>query len=56
MYVASLASVLGAGAVLHLLCFSDQQPGDWALARSQQEIRDSFADGWDVVGSSRPRS
>ncbi len=49
-YVASLASVLGAGAVLHLLCFSDQQPGDMGPRRvSQQEIRDSFADGWDVV-------
>jgi SAM-dependent methyltransferase len=50
MYVASLASVLEPGAVLQLLCFSDQQPGDLGPRRvSQQELRDSFADGWDVV-------
>jgi SAM-dependent methyltransferase len=50
MYVASLASVLEPGAVLQLLCFSDQQPGDLGPRRvSQQELRDSFADDWDVV-------
>jgi SAM-dependent methyltransferase len=49
-YVASLASVLEPGGVLHLLCFSDRQPGDMGPRRvSQQELRDSFADGWDVV-------
>jgi SAM-dependent methyltransferase len=49
MYVASLASVLEPGGVLHLLCFSDRQPGDMGPRRvSQQELRDSFAEGWDV--------
>ena len=50
MYVASLASVLEPGSMLHLLCFSDLQPGDLGPRRvSQQELRDSFAEGWDVV-------
>jgi ubiquinone/menaquinone biosynthesis C-methylase UbiE len=49
IYVASLASVLEPGGVLHLLCFSDRQPGSFGPRRvSQQELRDSFADGWDV--------
>ena len=50
MYVASLASVLEPGGVLHLLCFSDRQPGDMGPRRvTQRELRDAFADGWDVV-------
>jgi SAM-dependent methyltransferase len=49
IYVASLASVLEPAGVLHLLCFSDRQPGSFGPRRvSQQELRDSFADGWDV--------
>jgi ubiquinone/menaquinone biosynthesis C-methylase UbiE len=49
VYVASLASVLEPGGVLHLLCFSDRQPGSFGPRRvTQQELRDSFADGWDV--------
>jgi SAM-dependent methyltransferase len=50
VYVASLASVLETGGVLHLLCFSDRQPGTMGPRRvSEQELRDSFADGWRVV-------
>jgi SAM-dependent methyltransferase len=50
VYVASLASVLEPGGVLHLLCFSDRQPGIMGPRRvTQQELRDSFADGWDVA-------
>ena len=49
IYVASLASVLEPGGVLHLLCFSDRQPGDPGPRRvTQQELRDAFVDGWDV--------
>jgi SAM-dependent methyltransferase len=49
VYVASLATVLAPGGVLQLLCFSDLQPGSFGPRRvTQQEIRDSFADGWDV--------
>jgi SAM-dependent methyltransferase len=47
VYVASLA--LAPGGVLQLLCFSDLQPGTFGPRRvTQQEIRDSFDDGWDV--------
>jgi SAM-dependent methyltransferase len=50
VYVASLASVLEPGGVLHLLCFSERQPGVIGPRRvTQQELRDSFADGWQVV-------
>jgi SAM-dependent methyltransferase len=49
VYVASLASALEPGGVLYLLCFSDRQPGSFGPRRvTQQELRDSFADGWDV--------
>ena len=58
MYVASLASVLGPGAVLHLLCFSDQQPGDMGPRRVSQQaalaIPSPTAGTW--WRSSRPRS
>ena len=49
VYVASLASALERGGVLHLLCFSDRQPGSFGPRRvTQQELKHSFADGWDV--------
>jgi SAM-dependent methyltransferase len=48
-YVASLASVLGTGGVIHLLCFSEHTPGDWGPRRvTQAELREAFADGWQV--------
>ncbi len=48
-YVASLAAALEPGGRLHMLVFSDQEPGDWGPRRiSQHEIRASFAAGWEV--------
>lgn len=48
-YVASLASVVEPGGVLHLLCFSDQVPGEDGPRRiSQAELREAFDDGWEV--------
>jgi SAM-dependent methyltransferase len=48
-YVASLASALEPGGTLHLLCFSDRQPGTFGPRRvTQQELRDAFTDGWDI--------
>jgi len=48
-YVDSLRAVLPPGGHLHLLCFSDRQPGDWGPRRvSQDEIRASFREGWRV--------
>jgi cyclopropane fatty-acyl-phospholipid synthase-like methyltransferase len=49
MFVRSLMEVLRAGGLLHLLCFSDEQPGTEGPRRvSQQEIRDAFHAGWNV--------
>jgi SAM-dependent methyltransferase len=48
-YVASLASALAPGGTLHLMCFSDLEPGTMGPRRvTQQELHDAFAGGWDV--------
>jgi len=48
-YVESLAGVVAPGGVLHLLCFSELTPGDVGPRRvTQAELREAFADGWDV--------
>jgi len=48
-YVASLASDLRPGGVLHLLCFSEETAGDYGPRRvTRTELRDAFADGWVV--------
>jgi SAM-dependent methyltransferase len=50
VYVASLATALGPGGVLHLLCFSDRQPGAMGPRRvTQQELQAAFVDGWEIV-------
>ena len=49
VFVQGLAEVLRHGGLLHLLCFSDEEPGTEGPRRvSQQEIRDAFQDGWKV--------
>lgn len=46
-YVGSVTDVIRPGGHLHLLCFSDAQPGILGPRRvSERELRDSFADGW----------
>jgi SAM-dependent methyltransferase len=48
-YVASLAAAIEPGGVVHLLCFSENTPGDWGPRRvTQAELREAFADGWTV--------
>ena len=48
-YVASLASLMRAGATCYLLCFSDRQPGDAGPRRiSQDELTAAFGDGWAI--------
>ena len=48
-YVASLTDVLPSGGRLYILCFSDEEPGTEGPRRiAQQEIRDAFADGWQI--------
>jgi SAM-dependent methyltransferase len=47
--VSSLRAATASGGRYYLLCFTDQQPGEWGPRRvSQDEIRASFADGWRV--------
>jgi SAM-dependent methyltransferase len=49
LYVASLAEAVPQGGRLHLLCFSERQPGDWGPRRvTQDEIRIAFSEGWNV--------
>lgn len=49
-YVDSLRSVLQPGGRYFMLCFSDQQPGEWGRVRkvTRDAIIISFADGWQV--------
>jgi SAM-dependent methyltransferase len=49
VFVNGLAEVLRTGGRLFILCFSEEEPGDFGPRRvSQKEIRDSFRDGWTV--------
>jgi cyclopropane fatty-acyl-phospholipid synthase-like methyltransferase len=48
-YVASLAAAVRSGGRYFMMCFSDEQPGDWGPRRvSQAEIRAAFATDWRV--------
>ena len=48
-YVESLRSAIRPGRRYFMLCFSDKEPGDWGPRRvTEQEIRDSFAEGWTI--------
>ncbi len=54
VFVRGLADVLPSGGLLHVLCFSDEEPGTEGPRRvSRQEIRDAFRDGWKVQGIER---
>jgi SAM-dependent methyltransferase len=49
VFVQGLAAVLRHEGRLHILCFSDQEPGtDGPRRVTQQEIRDAFDVGWKV--------
>jgi hypothetical protein len=49
--VASLASVTGPGALLHILCFSDAGPDTGPHPVSEDDLRAAFGQGmgWTVV-------
>ena len=48
-FVESLASVVREGGRYFMLCFSDEEPPGWGPRRiTQAEMREAFADGWDV--------
>jgi cyclopropane fatty-acyl-phospholipid synthase-like methyltransferase len=49
VFVEGLAEVLRSGGSLFILCFSEDEPGDFGPRRvTQKEIRDSFSNGWTV--------
>ena len=48
-YVTAVHTTLRPGGHLHLMCFSDRQPGDWGPRRvTEHELRSSFGDGWHI--------
>lgn len=48
MYVASLAAVAEPGTLLHVIVFSEHEPGSDGPRRvTREELRDAFADGWE---------
>ena len=48
-FVKSLAATVEPDGRYFMLCFSDQQPGDWGPRRvSRAEIQSSFTDGWRI--------
>jgi cyclopropane fatty-acyl-phospholipid synthase-like methyltransferase len=53
-YVAAVHAALRPGGHLHLMCFSDRQPGDWGPRRiTDGELRAAFGSGW-RIGSLAP--
>jgi SAM-dependent methyltransferase len=48
-FTESLGRVIRPGGTYFLMCFSDQEPGDWGPRRvTQAEIRSVFSDGWRI--------
>jgi SAM-dependent methyltransferase len=48
-YVTAVHDVLHPGGHLHLMCFSDRQPGDWGPRRvTEGELRTAFRAGWRI--------
>jgi SAM-dependent methyltransferase len=48
-YVVALHAALRPGGHLHLMCFSDRQPGDWGPHRiTEGELRAAFGAGWRI--------
>ena len=55
VFVKSLATVLAPGGNYFMLCFSEQNPGEYPLPRriTQEEIRETFREGW-LINSIKP--
>lgn len=49
-FAMSLVTVLAPGGRYFMLCFGDQNPGDYPLPRRirEREIRETFRDGWHI--------
>jgi cyclopropane fatty-acyl-phospholipid synthase-like methyltransferase len=55
-FVRNLKAILLPGGCYFMLCFSDQQPGEWGPRRvSRAEIESSFADGWHINSCTQSR-
>ena len=55
-YVTAVHAVIRPGGHLHLMCFSDRQPGDWGPRRvSEDELRAAFGSGWRIDSLARDR-
>jgi cyclopropane fatty-acyl-phospholipid synthase-like methyltransferase len=49
LFVNNLAAILPHGGKYFMLCFSDREPAGYGPRRvSEQEIRESFRDGWSI--------
>jgi SAM-dependent methyltransferase len=48
-YVSAVSAVLRPGGHLHLMCFSDREPGDWGPRRvTEGELHTAFDSGWEI--------
>ena len=48
-YVTAVHAVVRPGGHLHLMCFSDRQPGDWGPRRvTEGDLRAAFGSGWRI--------
>ena len=48
-YVTAVQAALRPGGHLHLMCFSDRQPGDWGPRRvTESDLRAAFGAGWRI--------
>ncbi len=55
-YIAAVHAVLRPGGHLHLMCFSDREPGDWGPRRiKESELRAALANGWRIDSLARDR-
>ena len=55
-YVTAVHAALHQGGHLHLMCFSDREPGDWGPRRvSEDELRVAFGSGWRIVSLAHDR-
>lgn len=55
-YVKAVHDALRPEGHLHLMCFSDLQPGDWGPRRvSEDELRTAFGSGWRIDSLARDR-
>jgi SAM-dependent methyltransferase len=55
-YVTALHLALRTDGHLHLMCFSDRQPGDWGPRRvTEGELRAAFDSGWRIESLARDR-